>query len=377
MACVCRDAFSFRRNILPLLYILIGNDVKYLEGKGLLEIWDRKIHVIGAHDTRAEGKMRGATFVGAYVDEASLIPESAWIVLVQRCAMGGARVFATTNPDSPAHWLKADFIDSNADVKSFHFNMFDNPVLTEAERDYLTRQHKGLWYKRFVLGEWVLAEGAVYDFFDESVHVIKHQPANAKFYLVGVDIGFSNPTGFVMVGYNDEVSPSLWVEKEYYYKNKASPKGDSDYARDLEMFCDRHNIKAIYIDPAALSFKIEARRLGIGIPIKDAKNDVLSGIRSVSSFMANGDLKIMSCCKNLIAEIGSYCWDPRKTDVGLDIPIKKHDHLLDALRYSIFSYFGEKIDIKAPGKAHDAAINYQHSASRYLQNRFSHNQSIF
>lgn len=371
MACVCRDAFAFRRNILPLIFQMVGDDARYLEGKGLLELWGRKIHVIGAHDTRAEGKIRGATFVGAYVDEASLIPESAWIVLIQRCAMGGARVFATTNPDSPAHWLKRDFIDSNPDVKSFHFNMYDNPVLTEKERDYLSRQHKGLWYKRFVLGEWVLAEGAVYDFFDESIHVIQKQPANAKFYLVGVDIGFSNPTAFVMIGFNDEASPAIWVEKEFYYKNKSSPKTDSDYAYDLQLFCDRPNIKFIYIDPAALSFKIEARRAGLNIPIRDANNDVLNGIRSVSAFMSNGDLKIMSNCKNLIAEIGSYCWDTRQTERGEDAPIKKNDHLLDSLRYGIYSYFGQKTDLKLIGQAHNQTQQSQANSNRYLENRFT------
>ena len=151
MIIVCRDAFAFRRNILPLLHQLIGNDARYLQGNALLEIWGRKIHVVGAHDARAEGKIRGATFKGAYVDEASLIPEVFWQVLVQRCAMGGARIFATTNPDSPSHWLKMGFMDDNSDTQTFHFTMLDNPKLTQEEREYLERQHKGLWYRRFVL----------------------------------------------------------------------------------------------------------------------------------------------------------------------------------------------------------------------------------
>ena len=316
-----------------------------------MSLWGCRIHVIGAHDTRAEGKIRGATFRAAYVDEASLIPESAWVVLVQRCAMGGAKIFATTNPDSPSHYIKKDFLDDNPDVAGFHFTMYDNPILTEKERDYLSRQHKGLWYKRFVLGEWVLAEGAVFDFFDEKIHVIEKQPASAKFYLVGVDVGFTNPTAFTMVGYNDEASPALWVEQEYIWnsKEKGSAKTDSDYAADLARFCStRQNIKFIYIDPAAAGFKVEMRRSGIGIPIMDAKNEVLDGIRTMSSLIANGDLKILSSCKHLIGEMQSYCWDPKSSQRGYDAPLKHNDHLTDSLRYAIFSYFGEKLTLKQP-----------------------------
>ena len=348
MAIICRDAFAFRRNILPVLFNLVGNDASYLEGKGLLQIWGRKIHVIGAHDVRAEGKIRGATFVGAYVDEATLIPHAAWLVLLQRCAMGGAKVFATTNPDSPSHWLKKDFLDNNQDVAGFYFNMLDNPALTQQERDYLARQHKGIWYKRFVLGDWCLAEGAIFDFFDEQIHTISKPPTNAQFYLVGVDIGFTNPTAFTLVGYNENVSPCLWVEKEYYWDSKEKgSKTDSEYAADLlEFVSTRNNVKFIYVDPAAASFKIELKRRENSIPVRDANNNVLEGIRSLSSMLANGDLKILSSCRKLINEIQGYCWDPKAAEKGEDAPLKRFDHEIDSLRYAIFSYFGDRINLR-------------------------------
>lgn len=363
MAIICRDAFAFRRNILPLLFQLIGNDTRYLEGKGLLEIWNRKIHVIGAHDTRAEGKIRGATFVGAYVDEASLIPHSAWIILLQRCAMGNARIFATTNPDSPAHWLKKDFLTNNPDVQDFHFTMLDNPALTPQDREYLERQHKGIFYKRFVLGEWCLAEGAIFDFFDESIHTISRQPANAKFYLCGVDIGFTNPTAFILIGYNDDVSPCLWVEDEYYWDSKErGSKTDSEYAVDLNNFVSsRHNVQFIYVDPAAASFKTEMRRCNIGVHLKDANNDVLEGIRSISTLLANGDLKILCSCRKLISEIQSYCWDSKAAEKGYDAPLKRFDHAIDSMRYALFSYFGERVSIKQAKPVTDARTLGHHS----------------
>lgn len=348
---LARDAFAFRRNILPVLFQLIGNDARYLQGNSLLEIWGRKIHVVGAHDARAEGKLRGATFAGAYVDEASLIPEIAWQILVQRCAMGNAKIFATSNPDSPAHWLKKNVIDNNPDVASFHFTMLDNPKLTQQEREYLERQHKGLWYRRFILGEWCLAEGAVFDFFDEKIHTIKKTPANPKFYLVGVDYGTRNATAFTMVSFNEQASPSLCVEKEFYWDSKTTDrqKTDSEYGEDFLKFIEGYPIKFIYVDPSAASFKQELKRLGVKAPIRDANNDVLSGIRELASLFSNGDLKINSSCRNLIGEMQSYSWDTKASEKGgEDVPIKKFDHAIDSLRYAVFSYFGNKISMSAP-----------------------------
>lgn len=351
MAIITRDANSFRRNVLPILRDLVGMDVNYRAGISQIDLWGRTIHLIGCHDQRSEGKLRGCTLQGALVDEISIIPETSWIVLLQRIAMNKGRVFGTTNPDSSMHWLKTGYIDNNPDVITFNFGLLDNPRLGEDERSFLERQHKGVFYRRFIAGEWCLAEGAIFDFFDEQIHTIPRAPANAKFYLVGVDVGFSNPTAFTMIGFNDDVSPALWVEQEYYYDSKAkgASKTDSEYAQDLIYFVStRQNVKFIYVDPAAGSFKTELRRSKIGIPIKDASNDVLDGIRTLSSLLGNGDLKIMPSCKKLIGEVQGYCWDPKAAERGEDAPIKRADHLLDSCCYAIFSHFGNKFSLKEP-----------------------------
>lgn len=366
MVIVCRDAFAFRRNILPLLHQMIGNDARYTQGNSLLEIWGRRVHIVGANDSRAEGKIRGATFAGAYVDEATLIPEAFWLVLLQRCTMGAARIFATTNPDSPAHWLKKDFLDGNPDVQSFQFNMLDNPALTEEERHYLERQHKGLWYRRFVLGEWALAEGAVFDFFDEKIHTLQRSPANPLYSVVGVDYGTVNPTAFTMVSYNDQVAPSLFIEKELYWDSRKTgrQKVDSEYAQDLLKFVDGHNVKCIYVDPSAASFKQELRRHGLRVPVKDAVNDVISGIREMSSLLANGDLKISASCRNLISEMQSYSWDTKQSEKGEDVPIKRCDHGIDSARYGIFSHWGGKTNLKEQSQEERAFDMWQREKQR-------------
>lgn len=350
MAIICRDSNAFRRNILPILRDLVGQDVNYKAGISLIEIWDRKIHLVGCSDQRSEGKLRGCTLQGALVDEITVIPESSWIILIQRVAMNGGRIFGSTNPDSSQHWLKTGYIDNNQDVVTFYFNLDDNPKLRHEEREFLKRQHHGVYFRRFIKGEWCQSEGAVYPHFDTQIHTLSRPPTNAKYYICGVDIGFSNATAFVLIGYNDDISPALWVEDEYYHSGKTSaPKTDSDYARDLIQFVNtRANVKMIYVDPAAAGFKVELRRSNIGIPVRDGNNAVLDGIRTISTLIGNGDLKVMRSCKTLIGELQSYAWDEKAAARGEDVPIKRADHLSDALRYAIHTHFGNKLFLKSP-----------------------------
>src|SRR6267378_2303639 len=264
-ALICKTYDAFKRNTFPQLELMVGLDAKHYSGKRELHIYGKTVHIIGADDERAESKIRGPTFAGAYVDEATIIPESVFKMLISRCAMGGAKIFATTNPDSPYHWLKKDYLDGNPDVRSWQFTLDDNPQLTEDEKEYLRRQYRGLWYQRFIEGKWVQAEGAIYDFFDPKYHVIDYAANNPQYYIVGVDYGTTNPCAFTLVGVNTNKHPNIWVEDEYYFDSKIHQrqKTDSEYASDLKKFTQDRPIKAIYVDPSAASFKVECQRQGI------------------------------------------------------------------------------------------------------------------
>lgn len=331
---------SFKRNVLPLLVKMIGSDVQYFAGKRELVIWGKTIHVVGASDDRAESKIRGASFYCAYVDELTIIPKEFFLMLLSRCAMGGAKIFATTNPDSPYHWVKTTLLTDNPDVKSWKFVLDDNPQLTEEDAEYLSRQYRGMWFQRFIEGKWVQAEGAIYDFFDPNLHVIDFPPGTAEYYIVGVDYGTTNPCAFTLVGVNKNKWPNMWVENLYYYdsKNKQRQKTDSEYAADLVRFISGKPVKAIYIDPSAASFKLELRRSMVD-NLYDAENEVLDGIRLVSDYLNNGTLKICRSCDALIKEFQSYVWDSRSEKIGVDKPLKENDHALDSLRYALYTHF--------------------------------------
>lgn len=340
------------RNVLKPMDHELGGIIRYNHSRREFRLFDKEIYVVGANDERAEGKIRGLTLAGALLDEATLLPQSFFKMTLSRLRVPGAKLFATTNPDSKFHWLKTDFLDKFADdpeqLSSFQFKLDDNPYLTDAYKISLKKEYAGLWYRRFIEGEWVQAEGAVYDFFDTALHCVDRPPTYAKYYVLGIDYGTTNPFAAVLVGFNDDHHPALWVEKEYYWDSKVTgyQKTDAEYAAELRRVFGNYPVRLVYLDPSAQSFEIELKRQKW--PVKQAKNEVIDGIRSVATFVSQGDLVICKECTNLIKEFESYVWDDKSIRLGEDKPVKSRDHALDALRYAIYSKWGTKQSLKEP-----------------------------
>lgn len=336
---------SLYRNVIEPMLLYIGQDAQYYSGKQEMHLWGRTIYLVGANDERAQHKIQGATLAGAYVDEASIIPDSFFRMLLSRLSVPGAKLFATTNPDSPFHWIKTDFLDraSELDVATWAFTMEDNPSLDPAYKENLKREYKGLWYQRYIEGKWCLAEGTIYDFFDQSYHVMEMSPPQVNYYIVGIDYGTTNPTAFALIGYNPLVYPNIWLEREYYWDSRKQnrQKTDTEFAEDLKLFIAGKPIKAIYIDPSAASFRAELRKQGVD-HLYDAENEVLDGIRFQSLLLSNGSYKISRGCKHAIEEYGTYRWDDKSLKLGIDKPLKENDHIMDAQRYALFTHFFNK-----------------------------------
>lgn len=336
---------TIKRNLILPLQDLVGNKLSYSIGKGEVTLFNRLMYVVGANDERAEGKIRGSEFAGALIDEATLIPESFFKMLLSRLSIKGAQLFASTNPDSPYHWLKREYIDrqDELNLKVFSFNIRDNPSLTESYINDLSKEYQGLWHKRYIEGEWVLADGAVYDFFDENIHVISMPQSVADYYIVGIDYGTTNPCVFTLIGYNPGGYPNIWLEKEYYFDSKKDlrQKSDYEYTKDLEEFISGYNVKKIYLDPSAASFRQELRRNGIQ-NVADAINDVIPGIRFVGQLLTMGAYKICMNCTESLKEFNNYLWDSKASQRGEDKPIKMNDHSMDAQRYALYTHFFNK-----------------------------------
>lgn len=336
---------TLQRNILDPIVEMIGED-RFLVRGGEAYFAGRTIYLCGASDARAENKIRGATLAGAYGDEITLWPESFFKMLLSRLRVPGAKFFGTTNPDSPFHWLKAEYLDreSELSLKRFPFRLYDNIRLDPDYVSNIEREYTGLWYRRFILGEWCQAEGAIYDMFDEKRHVVTTDEMSKKYSLmeqcVGVDYGTGNPTAALLVNkYYSRPEHRYHVADEYYYSSRAHQrqKTDAEYVSDFESFYARNNLSKntvpMIIDPSAASLKLEARRRGFYVV--DANNAVLDGIRTIGTMFSRNILTLDPLCRNLCEELPSYVWDEKAQDAGQDVPVKMNDHACDALRYGV------------------------------------------
>jgi PBSX family phage terminase large subunit len=334
---VTRD--SIQRNILTELFRFLGFGLppsKTTETK----LYGRNVYFVGASDESAVRRIQGSTLAFAYIDEATCIPAPFWRMLISRLSVPKSQLLATCNPEGPAHWLKKEYID-RAEVlklKYWNFTLDDNPSLDKEYKERIKASYTGMWYKRYVLGQWAAAHGLVYDTYDFN-NEYEHPFCNPLYYIVGVDYGTTNATAAVLVGVRPNQWPQLTVEEEYYYDSavKGRSKADDELAQDIKEFVGHRNVRAIYVDPAAASLKVAMQQ--IDLPVIDAKNDVLPGIKTVGRFISNKNIVIQKGCRTLIDHIQSYAWDPKAADRGEDKPLKVQDHIVDALRYCVHSAF--------------------------------------
>lgn len=352
---------TLRRNILgPMQQMLPAGSYRYNKGEGEASILGRRVYVAGANDERSEGKIRGMTLAGAYGDELTLWPESFYAMLLSRLSVRGARLFGTTNPDGPYHWLKSRYIDraSELGINVWHFELEDNPALDPAYVSGLKAEYGvgSLWYRRFIEGLWVAAEGAVYDFFNESEHVLSAPPSEVPERLaLSIDYGTSNATSAGLYAlWSKPTASGLRAARldGYYYDGRATgrQKTDSEYEADLaERFGELKPKLEVILDPSAASFKTELRKKGWRT--RDAQNDVIDGIRTQAKMLRSGEYKLVDSPgnKQAIRDYGAYLWDSKAQARGEDKPLKQNDHTKDEERYVLFTVFGA-------GKQHHFAI---------------------
>jgi PBSX family phage terminase large subunit len=333
---------TLKRNILGILEEILGaKHFRHNQGEGEVWIYGRRCYTAGANDEQAAGKIRGLTLVGAYGDEVVLWPQSVFIELLNRLSIRGAKAFFTTNPDNPFHWLKAQYLDNEklaGTLKQWHFELDDNPNLDPEYVASLKNEHTGVWYARMILGLWVAAEGAIYDQFDinRNGFTDKETPEAFDSINLACDYGTQNPFAGLLVG---RVGDTSWVLRELYYSGRENhrQKTDGEYSKDITAWLGEVKTRRIIVDPSAASFIAQLRKDGFkGLVAAD--NDVIDGIRLVSTRLGQGKLKIHKTnCPNLVREFASYAWDKKAADRGEDKPLKVNDHCLDALRYEQFT----------------------------------------
>ena len=282
--------------------------------------------VFGGKDESSYTLIQGRTLAGVLMDEVALMPRSFVEQAIARCSVEGSRFWFNCNPDSPMHWFYKEWVQKPQEHNALHlhFMLEDNPSLSEHIINRYKSMYSGIFYRRYILGEWCAAEGLIYEFGEENI--TDEIPEGGEYYI-SVDYGTLNP-----------FSAGLWCVKgaravrikEYYYSGRASQamKTDEDYCAAVMELAKGYKITKIVVDPSAASFIAALRKKGF--TVVQADNDVLDGIRRVAVYLRDGNIKIHRSCGDTITEFGLYRWDEKATE---DRVIKENDHAMDDIRY--------------------------------------------
>jgi len=334
---VCgKTVTSLRRNVItPLLPVLAEYGFVCCEkvSSNYIDITfmghTNRFYLFGGKDEGSAALIQGMTLSGVFLDEVALMPRSFVEQALARCSVNGSKMWFNCNPDNPSHWFYREWIKKTAEKNALyiHFTMDDNPSLSAALKKRYKRLYSGAFYERFVLGKWTVSQGIVYTMFSESRHVYKGEKECEK-YVISCDYGTVNPSSFGLWG----LSGGIWYRlKEYYYSSKREgvSRTDEEHYAALEMLAENRHISKVIVDPSAASFIECIRRHGKFRVVK-ADNDVVKGIRQVSTALSQGRLMFHESCTDIIREFHLYSWNEKS---GSDIPVKENDHAMDDMRY--------------------------------------------
>lgn len=295
--------------------------------------------VFGGKDESSFALIQGRTLAGVLLDEVALQPRSFVEQALARCSVTGSRFWFNCNPGPPSHWFYQEWIKQTERHKALHlhFLLEDNPALDPEIVERYKNTYAGVFYRRYILGEWCVADGLVYPMFDKSKHIATEQYSGGVYYI-SIDYGTLNPTAMGLWQLRNGKAVML---KEYYYdgRKQKRQKTDEEYADDLEAFAEGYQIERVIVDPSAASFKETLRRRG-KFAVLDANNAVLDGIRLTGSLLLAGRILFDASCENTFDEFGSYCWDEKKET---DAVVKESDHAMDMIRYFVYTIMRREV----------------------------------
>jgi PBSX family phage terminase large subunit len=354
LAIIGKTLDTIGRNILSAIEQLHPAAIRWSKGSTTCRIMGRTVHLIGASDKTAEERVRGLTLAGAYIDEVTLLDELMFQTLLGRLSIDGARLFGTTNPDTPGHWLKRLYLNRYLrrelpGWRVWHFTMDDNPGLSGDYRARMRRELTGLWYRRMYLGEWVAAEGSVFAEWDPVKMVVPWDrlPQMTRLLGVGVDYGTTNPSTGLLLGLG--VDARLYLVDEWRHDPAMGGRwtAQKQVASIVEWMSKPHlpdqgdnrqepAIEWVIVDPSASPLQVEFTAQKV-TRLAGADNRVAHGLQLMSSLLDTDRLKVSSRCPGFVLEAPGYSWDPDATLKGRDEVIKTADHSLDGARYAVAS----------------------------------------
>lgn len=338
-----RTVTSLKRNVIDSLVAILpslGFECELKATQNFIDISAKgrknRFYLFGGKDEASASLIQGITLAGVLLDEVALMPRSFVEQAMARCSISGSKFWFNCNPEHPYHWFYREWI-LKAEEKNalyLHFTMDDNPSLSKEIKNRYKSLYSGVFFERFVLGKWCVAQGLVYPNFNEQRHVFADDEVGGfSEYYLSCDYGTVNPMSVGLWGVKDGVYYRL---REFYYssRERGSQKTDSEYYQSLRELAEVVGIKrisAVIIDPSAASF-IECIRRGGEFRVIPADNDVLKGISKVSELLNSEKILIHSSCADCIREFSLYSWDLNSVKETVK---KENDHSMDDVRYLV------------------------------------------
>ena len=323
---------TLSRNILEPMQSIWGDRlVGNIGSDNTVMLFGKKCHALGADKVTQVSKLQGAGIEYCYGDEITTWNEDVFSMLKSRLDKPNSIFDGTCNPEGPNHWF-LKFLESDADIFRQHYTIYDNPMLSETFVKNLEREYRGtVYFERFILGKWAIAEGLIYPMFSPERHITKDIPRGGKYYI-SIDYGTLNPCSMGLWCVNGDTAFRV---REFYHDGRKSGRQmtDEEYYKELERLAGNLFVNYIVIDPSAASFVETIRRHGRFL-VKKAKNDVIDGIRFTAGLLSDEKIKIHPDCRAILAEFTSYRWDEQAEN---DRPIKQNDHAMDDLRYFCYT----------------------------------------
>lgn len=339
---------SLRRNLVtplltPLKELNFKVEEKYSDNLLTLSYKGRvnRFYLFSGKDEGSASLIQGMTLSGILLDEVALMPRSFVEQALARCSVSGSTFWFNCNPEYPSHWFYNEWIKKKDEKNALyiHFTMKDNPSLTQKTIKRYEKMYSGAFYRRFVKGEWVAVNGAVYPFMEN--HNNFPDVPNGEFcdFAVSCDYGTVNPASFGLWGKQNDT----WYRIDEYYfdsKKEGYQRTDEEHYKALCALIGDKKVSKITVDPSAASF-IEVIKRHQKFMVVPATNSVIDGIRMVSSALKEGRIKICNNCKDSMREFSLYRWSENAKN---DTVIKENDHAMDDIRYFVSTILNNDSD---------------------------------
>ena len=326
---------TIERNILEPMRTMYGSNlVGEINSQNKCYLFGEWVYCLGAEKVSQVSKIRGASIKYCYGDEVADWSEEVFNILKSRLDKEYSCFDGALNPQSPSHWLK-QFIDSDADIYCQKYTIFDNPFLSKEFVANLCKEYEGtVYYKRYILGEWAIAEGLVYGMFNDSnIYDDEVEYHNDCLYWLSIDYGTMNPFAIGLMEMNN--IGRVRQAKEYHYSGRETGAtiDNEAYYKQIVRLADGFPIQGIVIDPSAAAMKATIKKYG-QFKCIDGDNDVNNGIQEVTKYINLGLLQIHKDCTETKKEFETYAWDDKAVE---DTVIKESDHHMDLIRYFIYT----------------------------------------